>query len=318
MQGRGFYYPWSVAVGNDGRLYVLGRGSDSDPRGVRVTVMDLDEEYYGTWGEFGEGPGQSIWNAGIVIDDEDAVYTTDEHMNRILVRSTEGELLNRWGESGEAPGLLNGPSGIALNTRQELVISDHLNGRIQVFTRDGVHLSTFGEPGSGDGQLNLPWGVFVDAADNIFVADWGNDRIVKFSPDGGFIASIGTPGRGEGELNAPSSVCVDSSGYIYVADWGNQRLQVFDPDGGFVQVERGQATISKWAQDFLDTNVEESEARANSDLEPEIEFNTDDPHEASAHIEKYFWGPTSVTLDADNHLLVVDSNRHRLQVFDVG
>ena len=32
MQGRGFYYPWNAAVAADGRLFVLGRGSDSDPR----------------------------------------------------------------------------------------------------------------------------------------------------------------------------------------------------------------------------------------------------------------------------------------------
>ena len=75
--------------------------------------------------------------------------------------------------------------------------------------------------------------------------------------------------------------------------------------------------VAKWAQDFLNTNVEESAARDGADLELDIEFNTDDPHEQSAHIEKYFWGPTSLTLDNEGHLLVVDSNRHRLQVFDV-
>ncbi len=318
MQGRGFYYPWSADIASNGRVYVLGRGLDNDPRGVRITVMDLEEEYYGTWGEFGTGEGQSIWNADIVIDAEDRVYTTDESLNRILVRTTDGELLNTWGEPGSAPGQLNGPSGIAINSRQELVISDHLNGRIQTFTRDGVHLSTFAETGSGDGQLNLPWGVCVDTADNIYVADWSNDRIVKLSPTGNFLASFGKSGRGDGELNAPSSVCVDRDGYMYVADWGNQRLQVFDADGGFVQTERGQATNSKWAQEFLDINVEEKAAREKSDLEPHIEFNTDDPHEESAHIEKYLWGPTCVMLDSENHLFVVDSNRHRLQVFDVG
>ncbi len=196
-------------------------------------------------------------------------------------------------------------------------MSDHLNGRVQKFTSDGKHVATFGGPGSGDGQLNLPWGVCVDTADNLYVADWGNDRIVKFSADGEFLANFGSSGRGEGEFNAPSSVVVDADGYMHVADWGNQRIQVLDPDGGFVQLNRGQATISKWAQDFLNTNVEESAARAKANLELEIKFNTDDPHEESAHIEKLFWGPTALALDNDAHLLVVDSNRHRIQVFDV-
>ena len=84
-----------------------------------------------------------------------------------------------------------------------------------------------------------------------------------------------------------------------------------------MQLNEGQATTSKWAKDFLDTNVEEAEARSRADLEPEIEFNTGDPHERSAHIEKYFWGPTGLAMDNDGHLYAVDSNRHRLQVFDI-
>ncbi|MCX8278437.1 MAG: hypothetical protein OTJ43_09255, partial [Dehalococcoidia bacterium] len=84
-----------------------------------------------------------------------------------------------------------------------------------------------------------------------------------------------------------------------------------------VEQNEGQATISKWAQDFLDANVEESAARDASDLDMDLVFNSDDPHERSAHIEKLFWAPTSIALDSDGHVLVVDSNRHRLQVFDV-
>ena len=317
MQGRGFYYPWSGAVAENGKIFVLGRGSDSDPRGVRVTVMNLEEEYFGTFGSFGKGEGQAIWNASIAIDSKQRVFTSDDYLNRILVRTQEGELLNTWGESGTEEGQLNGPNGITFNSEDELIVSDHLNGRIQKFTADGEHLVTFGEPGSGDGQLNLPWEVCTDLEDNIYVADWGNDRIVKFSSDGHFKANFGSSGRGNGELNAPSSVCVNSDGYIYIADWGNQRIQIFDSDGNFVQSNRGQGTISKWAQDFLDANVEESQVRANANLEPDIEFNTDDLHEESAHIEKYFWGPTSLAMDKDNHLFVIDSNRHRLQVFDI-
>ena len=317
MQGRGFYYPWSITVADDGRLFVLGRGSDSDPRGVRVTVMTLEEEYKGTFGSFGTGDGQAIWNAGIAIDGEQRLFTSDDHLHRIMVRTLEGELLDTWGENGTEAGQLNGPNGLTFNSSNELIVVDHLNGRVQKFTPEGEHLSTFGDAGSGDGQVNLPWGVCTDGGDNVYVADWGNDRISKYSPNGDFLASFGSQGGGEGEFNAPADVAVDGDGYMYVADWGNQRIQVLDPDGGFVQMNPGQATISKWAQDFLDTNVEENEARSRANLEIDIEFNTDDPHEASAHIEKYFWGPTALTLDPQGHLYVVDSNRHRLQVFDI-
>ena len=157
MQGRGFYYPWSATVADDGKIFVLGRGSDSDPRGTRVTVMNLEEEYFGTFGSFGTGSGQAIWNASIAIDSQQRIFTSDDHLNRIMVRTLEGELLDTWGQSGTGEGQLNGPNGIAFNSNDELLVSDHLSGRIQKFTGSGQHIMTFGEPGSGNGQLNLPW-----------------------------------------------------------------------------------------------------------------------------------------------------------------
>ncbi len=102
---------------------------------------------------------------------------------------------------------------------------------------------------------------------------------------------------------------------MYVADWGNERVQVLDPSGAFVTKLRGEATDSVWARDFLRINVEEAEARARADMESEIEFFTDDPHEESSHIEKYFWAPVSVKLDASGRLYVTESNRHRLQIY---
>ncbi len=203
MQGRGFYYPWSATVADDGKIFVLGRGSDSDPRGVRVTVMNLEEEYFGTFGSFGTGSGQAIWNASIAIDSQQRIFTSDDHLNRIMVRTLEGELLDTWGQSGTGEGQMNGPNGIAFNSNDELLVSDHLSGRIQKFTASGQHIMTFGEFGSGNGQLNLPWEIFVDTDDNVFVSDWGNDRIVKFSSDGEFLANFGSSGRGFGEFEFP-------------------------------------------------------------------------------------------------------------------
>jgi DNA-binding beta-propeller fold protein YncE len=156
----------------------------------------------------------------------------------------------------------------------------------------------------------------VDSKNDVYVADWRNDRIEKFSSDGEFLRSYGTSGRGDGQFNRPSGVAVDGEGYIYVADWGNERVQVLDPEGGFVMKLRGAATVSKWAEEFLNANVEEAEARAKADLEPALEQFGGDPHEESAHTEKFFWGPVSVKLDDEGRLYVTDSNRHRIQIYE--
>ena len=318
MEGRGFYYPVDLAVRGDGMLYGLSRSHEGDPRGVRVCVFDLESEFYGAFGSIGVGDGQFIWATAIALDREGNVYVSDEHTQRISIFDSDGKFLDKWGVPGSGPGQLDGPCGLAFDGEDDLYVTDHRNNRVQKFAKDGRFLVSFGSEGNGDGQFNLPWGLTVDPRGDIYVADWRNDRVQRFSPDGALLDTYGESGRGDGQFHRPSGVAVDGDGRIYVADWGNERVQVIDPGGDFVMSLRGEATISKWAEEFLRANVDEADARARSNLEPETGIPRDDPHEESSHIEKLFWAPVSVKVDAKGRLYVVDRNRHRIQVFKTG
>ncbi len=316
MEGRGFYYPTDTVIGQGNRLYVLNRSLEGVDRGIRVTMCDLDSEYYGTFGSYGQGDGQFVWPSGGAGDGQGRIYVTDEYLHRVSAFDASGTFLAHWGVHGSAAGELDGPSGIACDGQDNLYVSDTHNHRIQKFTAGGDARLSFGAAGSGNGQLNLPWGLTVAPNGDVYVADWGNDRVQRFAPDGAFRASYGAPGRGHGQLTRPASVAVDAEGYMYIADWGNERVQVLDPDGGFVQTLRGDATLSEWAVNFLNINKEEGAARARANLEPDIEFtDPDDPHQVSSHIEKYFWSPMSVKLDGEGQLYVTESNRHRIQIY---
>ena len=315
MRGRGFSFPADTAVGKDGRLYTVNR-ADHSPAQIRVTMYDLDSQYFGTFGSFGEGGGQFVGPTAIAADTLGQLYITDEYTHRVVVFDAAGESVGFWGMHGAGPGELDSPSGLAFDRDDNLYVADHRNHRVQKFTSDGRFLLQFGSEGSGGGQFDLPWGVTVDARGEVYVADWRNDRVQRFSPDGDFLGSYGASGRGDGQLLRPSSVAVDEEGYLYVADWGNERVQVLDPDGGFVMKLRGSATLSKWADEFFSANVEEAEARDTADLEPDLHQFGDDPHEESAHIEKLFWAPVSVKLDRDGRLYVTESNRHRVQIYE--
>ena len=315
MSGRGFYYPVDTAIGEDERLYTVSRSLDGDPRGIRVTIYDLESEYFGTFSEYGEDDGQLIWPTGIARDSQGRTYVSDEFTNRITVFDNDGGFSHGWGNTGTGQGEMDGPSAIAFDSEENLLVVDHHNHRIQRYSQNGTYLSEFGSHGSADGELDLPWGITVSSTGEIYVADWRNDRIQRFSAGGDFVGSYGESGRGDGELFRPSSVAVDPDGFVYVADWGNERIQIFDPNGGFVQSLRGESTDSKWADAFLEINLEEAAARERSNLEPEIEFFNDDPHEESSHIEKYFWAPTSVKLDPEGRMYVTESNRHRVQIY---
>ena len=316
MEGRGFEYPTDMVAASNGRLYVANRSRDFGERGVRITVLDLDSEYYGTFGHFGSADGQLISPMCIAEDANGRIHVSDDYTHRITSFTLDGEFVRAWGTHGNDPGQLNGPSGIAFDAAGNLYVSDTHNHRIQKFAPDGEFILTFGEEGSAPGQLTLPWGVHIAPNGDIYVADWGNDRIQRFAPHGEFIATYGSPGRSPGQLLRPSGVAVDALGYIYISDWGNERVQILDPQGNFHQSLRGQAGLSKWAANFLQINREEGNARATADLSttPGIP-HPDDPHAQSAHIEKLFWSPMSVKLDRQGRLYVTEGNRHRIQVY---
>ncbi len=316
MEGRGFEYPTDMVAASNGRLYVANRARDLGERGVRVTMLDLDSEYYGTFGHHGQGDGNLISPMCITEDGRGRIYVTDDYTHRVSVFDHGGGFIRAWGVRGYGEAQFSGPSGIAADAHDNIYIADTHNDRVQKFTPEGKFILAFGSSGSGEGEFNMPWGVTAAPDGDLYIADWGNDRIQRFSPDGEFVAAYGSSGKGDGELLRPSGVAIDERGCMYVSDWGNERVQVFDADGAFLQKLRGQAGLSKWAANFLAINREEGAARAKANLEPNIDLpDPDDPHAQSAHIEKLFWAPMSVKLDDAGRVYITEGNRHRIQVY---
>ena len=320
MRGRGFTNPVDMALDSAGVLYVVNRvGPEIGERiaDKRVTICTTPEEYIGEFGTGGDGDGELMWPASIAIDKDDNVYVSDEALHRVSIFDKQGEFLDKWGVKGSRDGEFDRPAGIAFDLEGNLLVVDGLNNRVQRYTRDGRFLSQWGKGGSGEGEFNIPWGITVDQAGNVYVADWRNDRIQKLGVDGQHLASWGSSGQGDGEFHRPSGVAVDPEGTIYVADWGNERVQVLGPDGGFLAKFRGQAGVSKWGMDYLTSNMDELEEREKANLEPELDLLPTDEYsrEESASIEKLFWGPVSVRTDDQGNIYVLESCRHRIQIY---
>ncbi len=314
--GRGFASPYDLAFSKDNRIFVLNRAEPFLYEAIRVGICNFDEEYLGEFGGgYGADDGQFLWPVAMAFDSKDRLYITDEQNNRITVFDSSGSFLGKWGAGGDGDGEINGPAGIAIDADDNVYLVDQGNNRVQKFTTDGQYLSQWGEAGSGDGQFNLPWGVSLDSQGDVYVADWRNDRIQKFSSDGEFLAKFGESGDGDGQFHRPSSVAVDPEGHIYVADWGNERVQALGPDGGYLQKLRGQATLSKWAEDFFASNPDERRERDRSNMVPQIQPHLSTPYHVSAHTESYFWGPVSVKVDRAGRLYVTESNRGRFQIY---
>ncbi len=312
--GRGYHLPVDIAVRSDGRIYVLSRSALNSFRGCNIGITDLEHNWYDTLGGHGKAPGMMEWPTSIIFDKDDRLFLADESLQRITVFDSDHNYENHWGAHGSGDGEFDGPAGIAFDSDGNLLVVDEKNHRIQRYTPDGQFISSFGSEGSGDGEFNYPWGITVAPNGHIYVADWRNDRIQRFTHLGELIDVYGTRGRDEGQFDRPSDIAVDKAGNIFVTDWGNQRLQVFDSEWNFLTTERGAGEMSPWALEYITSNADEKAARDLFDPYPKLDV--DDPHEVSARTEPYFWDPASVTLHGDNLILIVETGRHRFQIYE--
>ena len=317
--GNGFNFPVDMVIRPDGVLYVLNRaGSELAPILFykRVTMCTWDEEYLGQFTTGGTGDGQIMWPTCIAMDKDENVYVSDDGLQRISVFNKEGEFLFKWGKKGSGIGEFDRPAGIAFDRDDNLLVVDSLNNRIQKYAKDGKYLSRWGRAGSGPGEFNMPWGITIDKEGNLYVADWRNDRIQKFDSNSRHLASWGTGGQEDGQFNRPTGVAIDQEGNVYVADWGNERVQVLGPDGSYHAQFRGDSGISKWSADYFTTNPDELEERQKANMDPEPDAIEGEPlrSEAAAK-ERLFWGPTAVKVDDQGRVYVVDSCRHRIQIY---
>ena len=304
--GAGFYMPTGLAMGKDSVIYVVNRAAadfELHRPGIRVVMTNLEEDYLGSFGGYGEENGKFVRPTAIALDSQQNAYVSDEWLQRISVFDKKGQYLDQWGVRGQEGGEFDRPSGLAFDREDNLYLVDSANHRVQVFTKEGRFLDKFGGEGSGPGQFNLPWGVTVDPEGDVYVADWGNDRVQKFSPDGGFLAAFGSSGDLIGQFDHPSGVAVDKEGDIYVADWMNHRVQVFTPQFRFITHLRGDATISKWAEVIL---------RSNPDYLRMWTLVTD-----MSPMQRFLF-PAAVTVDERSRVIIADAGRQRLQIYVKG
>jgi DNA-binding beta-propeller fold protein YncE len=301
--GRGMSNPYDVAPAGDGRLFVLNRSNifDAPVGGLRIGIVTLDEDYLGEWGAYGTGPGQLVWPNSMVLDAHGRLLISDEWRHDVQCFAQDGTLIQRWGGPGTADGRFNRAAGLAFDSAGNVIVVDAGNHRIQKFDPGGRFLTKWGASGSGPGQLNMPWGVAVDAADNVYVADWRNDRLQVFDAEGRYLAMIGSSGAGDGQFRRPAGLSIDNAGHVIVADWGNERVQIMRPDGAHLATLHGDATLSKWAREFIEASPDVAAKRQSA---------------ADLEAEKRFWGVVSVRVDGTGRLYAVEHSRHRIQIYE--
>ena len=321
LTGMGFDQPVALALGADGIAYIVNRGSERisnvawDQTGVgqRISMLTLGdqigkEEFLGEFSTYGSGDGQLIWPAGITADKQSNLYIVDEWLNRVSVFDKEGAFLRHWDTVQDSDSQPNGASSIAIDADDTLYVTDGRSHKVRKFATDGRFLGSWGSLGNGEDNLDSPWGITVDGQGYLYVADHKNHRVQKFTSNGDFVAQFGGPGTKKGQLTYPTDVAVDPDGDVYICDWSKNawqlgHIQIFDPQGRFLTGLAGDAQqISNWAQMELDANEDYFKRRREvPNTEPEWTFAQ----------------PVAVEFDeANSRLVVLDTQRHRVQIYN--
>ena len=306
QSGEGFLQPYSIATTDPGLIYVVNRAPDptrgdgsksGQPSFKRIGKWKLEDEFISDFAQ-----EDIIWPVSLTVDEEKYLYCTDEIKNRVLKYDSEDRKVSEWGVEGSSEGEFIRPAGIASDLSGHIYVVDAGNNRVQEFTGDGDFINSWGTRGSGPGQFKDPWGITLDSKGFVYVADWGNDRVQKFTGDGEYVQTFGSPAPRELQLNHPSDVAVDSEGDVYVADWGNKRVQIFDSHGEILTFLYGAATeFSKSAKEFLETNGDYSKAVNRAKDKSKLGL---------------FDRPTSIAVTGDDRIIICDTTRQRLQVYD--
>jgi len=183
---------------------------------------------------------------------------------------------NRWGRpqdpSEETTLLVDIPNSLFVASNGDIYVGKGDSKTIHKWTHDSMQAVI------GLDRYSSCYGLFIDDNDTLYCSAKENHTVIKKSlknDSSTWTIAAGTCSEGSAAdmLNNSFGIFVDTNFDLYVADWGNNRIQLF---------QLGQTN---------GTTVVNSTAQFRS---------------------KSLYHPTSIVLDADRNLYIVDSENHRV------
>lgn len=124
-----FNLPRDLAIGREGRLYVVDGGN------FRVSMFDRDGRYLKSFGSIGKQYGQFARPKEIAVDRDGNVYVVDTAFGNFQIFDPDGQLLLFVGDRSErdGPARYMLPSGIAVDEDGRVYMVDQWFRKIEVF-----------------------------------------------------------------------------------------------------------------------------------------------------------------------------------------
>lgn len=230
ISGTSFYYPQSVALDGQGRIYI----ADYPRRIVRI------DDFTGANRVTYVPTGSSA--SAIHVDRTGRIYYRNSEGTLSRMDDMSGTNKVSFGSSIGANSLGN-ISGIANDSQGRIYVFDGYSQVIRIDDMTGANLVRFGTRGSGANQFsgNYRNGLAIDNQDRIYVADVENHRLVRFDDMTGANWTVyAVPAGAQAAL--PLSIAIESGGShrIYFTDLANAKLYRMDDFAGTNLVSYGE------------------------------------------------------------------------------
>lgn len=157
VAGTPILLPRDVAVGADGKVYLL----DSGNRRVLVADGPADD----SWAVWRQDPGWAN-PYGLDVAPDGTVFVADTDHHRVVKLPVTGAP-EYFGAYGTGDGAFRGPRDVAVGPGGRLLVADSLNHRVVVLRADG----TFERTLDAEPLVAGPQKVAVDSSGRVFVAD---------------------------------------------------------------------------------------------------------------------------------------------------
>ena len=159
---------------------------------------------------------------------------------------------------------------------------------------------------NNNGSMGQPWGVAFGRNGLWAVADNSNHCVYIFDDKDRLVRKFGSNGSNNGQFSNPHGVAFDSHNHLYVVDYGNYRVQKFDTNGNYLLQFGSKGASDGQLNGPCGVTVHNNKVYIADYNNKRISvFQTNGKFCISFGSDQ-LGGPTDVTVNANNHLLVAD------------